>query len=178
MILNKIFSGLFVQKLLINQVTLQFNGVKFQKGYLNKSNGTNFIMKNGNPVDAIVKIMTCSRTPEDVFDFFQDVKNWESGGIITSVTKVDNDLWTCSTPAGKAKIKSIPEKESLILDHIFIVGDITWNVYVRILANNKGSTTVWTFLKPDNLTPRQFQEQLIGFDREIDGWKRRLENST
>jgi hypothetical protein len=65
MILNKIFSGLFVQKLL----------------------------------------MTCSRSPEDVFDFFQDVKNWESGGIITSVTKVDNDLWTCSTPAGKAQDK-------------------------------------------------------------------------
>jgi len=58
-------------------------------------------------------------------------------GIITSVTKVDNDQWTCSTPAGIAKIKSIPDKESLILDHIFIEGDITWNVYVRILANNK-----------------------------------------
>jgi len=135
-------------------------------------------MKNGNPVDAIVKIMTCSRTPEDVFDFFQNVKNWESGDMITSVTKVDNDRWTCSTPAGKAKIKSIPDKESLILDHIFIVGDVKWNVYVRILANNKGSTTVWTFLKPASLTSRQFQEQLKGFDREIDGWKTRLENTT
>lgn len=135
-------------------------------------------MKYDNPVDAIVKIMTCNRTPEDVFDFFQDVKNWESGGVITSVSKVDNDRWTCSTPAGKAKIKCIPDKESLILDHIFIVGDVTWNVYVRILANNKGSTTVWTFLKPDSLTSRQFQEQLKGFDLEIDGWKRRLENST
>jgi hypothetical protein len=157
MIPNKIFSGLFVQKLFTNQVTLQFDGVKFQKGHLNKSNGTNIIMKNGNPVDAIVKIMTCSRTPEDVFDFFQDVKNWESGGIITSVTKVDNDRWICSTPAGKAKIKSIPDKESLILDHIFIVGDVKWNVYVRILANNKGSTTVWTFLKPDSLIQDNFK---------------------
>ena len=135
-------------------------------------------MKYDNPVDAIVKIMTCNRTPEDVFDFFENVKNWESGGIITSVSKVDNDRWTCSTPAGEAKIKSIPDKESLILDHICIVGDVTWNVYVRILANNKGSTTVWTFLKPDSLTSRQFQEQLKGFDLEIDGWKRRLENST
>ncbi len=134
-------------------------------------------MKYGKPVDAVVKIMTSHRTAEDVFDFFQNVKNWESGGIITSVTKVDIDLWTCSTPAGKAKIKCIPDKESLILDHIFIVGDVTWNVYVRILANNKGSTTVWTFLKPDSLTSRQFQDQLKGFDLEIDGWKRRLENS-
>lgn len=135
-------------------------------------------MKYDNPVDAIVKIMTCNRPPEDVFDFFQNVKNWERGGIITSVSKVDNDRWTCSTPAGEAKIKSIPDKESLILDHIFIVGDVTWNVYVRILANNKGSTTVWTFLKSDSLTLRQFQEQLKGFDLEIEGWKRSLENST
>jgi hypothetical protein len=65
--------------------------VIFQKGYLNKSNRTSIIVKYGNPVDAIVKIMTCIRTPEDVFDFFQYVKNWESGGIITSVTKVDSD---------------------------------------------------------------------------------------
>jgi hypothetical protein len=152
--------------------------VKFQKGYLNKSNRTNNIVKYGNPVDAIVKTMTCNRTPDDVFDFFQNVKNWESGGIITSVTKVDTDRWTCSTPAGKAKIKCIPDKESLILDHTFIAGDVTWNVYVRILANKKGSTTVWTFLKPDSLTSKQFKEQLKGFDLEIDGWQRRLENST
>ena len=39
-------------------------------------------MKYDNPVDAIVKIMTCNRTPEDVFDFFQDVKNWESGALL------------------------------------------------------------------------------------------------
>jgi hypothetical protein len=94
MIPSKIFSGLFVQKLFINQVTLQFNGVKFQKGYLNKSIGLNCFVKYDNPVDAIVKIMTCNRPPEDVFDFFQNVKNWESGGIITSVSKVDNDRWT------------------------------------------------------------------------------------
>jgi hypothetical protein len=152
--------------------------VKFQKGHLNKSNRTNNFVKYGNPVDAIVKIMTCNGTAEDVFDFFQNVKNWESGGFITSVTKVDNDRWSCSTPAGKAKIKCIPDKDCLILDHLFIVGDVTWNVYVRILENNKASTTVWTFLKPDSSTSRQFQEQLKGFDLEIDGWKRRLENST
>jgi hypothetical protein len=135
-------------------------------------------VKYGRPVDVVVKIMTSERTADDVFDFFQNVKNWESGGIITSVTKVKNDRWICDTPAGKAKIKCIPDKVSLILDHIFIVGDVTWNVYVRILANNKGSTAVWTFLKPDSLTSRQFQDQLKGFDLEIDGWKRRLENST
>ena len=136
------------------------------------------IMKNGKPVDVVVKIMTSNRTAKDVFDFFQNVKNRESGGIITSVTKDENNWWTCDTPVGRAEIKCIPDKASLILDHTFIVGDVIWNVYVRILANNKGSTTIWTFLKPDGLTAKQFQEQLMGFDLEIDGWKRRLEIKT
>jgi hypothetical protein len=134
-------------------------------------------MKHGKPVDVIVKIMTSIRSADDVFDFIQNVKNWESGGIITSVSKVENDLWNCQTPAGKAKIKCFPDNHFRILDHTFIVGDITWNVYVRILENNKGSTTVWTFLRPDGLSTKQFQEQLNGFDLEIAGWKRRVENN-
>jgi hypothetical protein len=135
-------------------------------------------VKNGKPAGVIVKIMTNSRTTGDVYDFFQDVKNWESGGIITSVKKGENNWWTCETPAGKAKIRCIPDKHCQILDHTFIVGDVTWNVYVRVVANNKGSTTVWTFLKPDGLTTKQFREQLKSFDLEIDGWRRRLEIKT
>ena len=39
-------------------------------------------MKYGNPVDVSVKILTSNRNAKDVFDFFLNVKNWESGGII------------------------------------------------------------------------------------------------
>ena len=134
-------------------------------------------MKHGNPADVIVKIMTSIRSADDVFDFIQNVKNWESGGIITSVSKVENDLWICQTPAGKAKIKCFPDSHFRILDHTFIVGDFTWNVYVRVLENNTGSTTVWTCLKPDGLSTKQFQEQLKSFDLEVVGWKKRVENN-
>ncbi|HKX20696.1 MAG TPA: hypothetical protein VJM74_03375 [Nitrososphaeraceae archaeon] len=54
--------------------------------------------------------MTCSRNPNDVFDFFLNVKNWESGGIISSVVKDEKGLWICDTPVGKAKIKCIRDK--------------------------------------------------------------------
>jgi hypothetical protein len=135
-------------------------------------------MKYDNPVDVSVKILTSSRNAKDVFDFFLNVKNWESGGIISSVIKDENDQWICDTPAGRAKIICIPDKNCGILDHTFIVGDVTWNVYVRIIPNNKGSTIVWTFLKPDALVPEQFHEQLKSFDSEIDGWRRRLENDS
>jgi hypothetical protein len=135
-------------------------------------------VKYDKPVDVVVKIMTTNRTADDVFDFFQNIKNWESGGVLSSITKDKNDWWSCDTPAGKAKIKCIPDKHFRILDHTFIVGDVKWNVYVRIMANNKGSTTVWTFLKPDVLSTEQFQEQLKAFDLEIDSWKRILGNNT
>jgi hypothetical protein len=136
------------------------------------------IVKNSRPVDVVVKVMTSNRSAGDVYDFFQDVRNWESGGIITSAIKDKNNWWSVNTPAGKAKIKCIPDKHCQILDHTFILGDVIWNVYVRIMANNKGSTTVWTFLKPNGLTVKQFREQLKTFDLEIHGWRRRLEIKT
>ena len=35
--------------------------------------------------------------------------------------------------------------------------------------------TTWTFVRPDNLTDKQFEEQLKMFDQEISGWKNALE---
>lgn len=61
------------------------------------------------------------------------------------------------------------------MDHIFIAGGIEWNVFVRIIPNAKGSTTTWIFVRPDNLTDEQFEEQLKMFDVEISGWKNALE---
>lgn len=81
-------------------------------------------MKYDNPVDVSVKFMTCSRNANYVFDFFLNVKNWESGGIISFVVKDEKDLWICDTPAGKAKIKCIPDKGCGIIDHTFAVGDV------------------------------------------------------
>jgi hypothetical protein len=68
-------------------------------------------------------------------------------------------------------------RELGILDHIFVAGRIEWNVYVRIVSNQKGSTTTWIFTKPDGLGEEEFEAQLKGFDSEIAGWKSTLENS-
>jgi len=135
-------------------------------------------VKFDNPVDVNVKFMSCSRNAKDVFDFLLDVKNWECGGIISSVIKDGKDRWICDTPAGRAKIICTPHKDCGMLDHTFIVGEITWNVYVRVIPNKNGSTTVWTFLKPDELLPEQFHEQLKSFDSEFGGWRRKLEDNS
>ena len=73
--------------------------------------------------------------------------------------------------AGRSKIKHIAVREYGILDHVFIGGGLTWDVFVRVITNNdQGSTITWTFIKPDNITDTQFEEQLKGFDREIESW--------
>jgi hypothetical protein len=52
-----------------------------------------------------------------------------------------------------------------------------WHVFVRIIPNQSGSTTTWTFLRPDSLNDKQFEEQLKMFDVEINNWQKALENS-
>jgi hypothetical protein len=45
----------------------------------------------------------------------------------------------------------------------------------RVVPNEEGSTTTWTFMRPDGLTDDQFQEQLKGFDVEVNNLKKYLE---
>lgn len=51
------------------------------------------------------------------------------------------------------------------------------DVYVRVVRNGTGSTTTWTFLRAEGLALEEFQQQLKGFDSEILGWKKALENA-
>ena len=61
-----------------------------------------------------------------------------------------------------------------ILDYTFIGGGLEWNVYVRIIPNEQGSTTTWTFLNPDGMYENLFEKQEM-FDKEIEKWKNALE---
>ena len=132
--------------------------------------------RNGNePRKVIVKTMTVNRGVDDVFNFFGNIKNMEIGGAIKSVTKGEDDWWTFEhIVSGKSKIQSRTNKEFGILDHVFVGGGIKWNVYVRVVPNQNGSTTTWTFIRPDGLSDEDFESQLKGYDSEIAGWTRVL----
>ena len=58
-------------------------------------------------------------------------------------------------------------------DHEFEGLGLKWKVYVRLVLNEEGSTTTWTFMRPDGLTDKQFHEQLKVFD-EKDIFRRTL----
>lgn len=129
------------------------------------------------PKEVVVKVMTCTKSVAVVYDFLQDVKNWETGGILKSITRSGDNSWTCDTPVGKAQIYCEPNNKCSILDHVFVTGNIKWDVYVRIISNGTESTTTWTFLRPEGLDMNEFEKQLKGFDSEITGWEKMLENT-
>jgi len=131
------------------------------------------------PRKVIVKTMNVSRSTNTVFEFFENLKNLESGGILKDITKGEDGWWKFSTPTGEAKLKlDRVVRELGILDHVFVGSGLVWQVYVRIVPNQHGSTISWTFIRPDGLDDKQFEEQLAAFDTEIEGWKKALESTS
>jgi hypothetical protein len=53
-------------------------------------------------------------------------------------------------------LKVIQVHEFGILDHEFVGAGLEWKVYVRVVPNEEGSTTTWTFMRPDGLTDDMF----------------------
>jgi hypothetical protein len=130
------------------------------------------------PRKVIVKTMNVSRSTDTVFEFFENLQNVESGGVLKDITKGEDGWWKFNTPAGEARLKiNRAVRELGILDHVFVGDGLVWQVYVRIVPNQRGSTTSWTFLRPDGLNEKQFEEQLAAFDIETEGWKKALEST-
>ena len=50
---------------------------------------------NSKPRKVIIKVMTVERDMNDVFDFFENVKNMETGGALKSINKGDDGWWLC-----------------------------------------------------------------------------------
>lgn len=130
------------------------------------------------PESVMVKALVVERDVDTVFDFFTDISNWESGGALKNTKKKDDGTWLADTPLGQANITLRPNKEFGIFDHVFVSGGAEWNVYCRVTPNRSGSTVTWMFIKPDNMSKIEFENQLgARFDSELEGYKEALLSS-
>ena len=132
------------------------------------------------PRSVIVKTMVVDKSPDKVFNFFSNLKNWETGGALKNIKKINGDdgggeWWEVENPLGKAKIRLRPNKQFGLLDHDFQqdTGE-KWTVFCRITPNGSGSTTSWEFIQPTGMPPHEFENQLKNFDHEIEGWKKAI----
>ncbi|HKW05914.1 MAG TPA: hypothetical protein VJN71_11485 [Nitrososphaerales archaeon] len=130
------------------------------------------------PRSVIVKTLVVDKESTRVFEFFSNLKNWESGGAIKNSKKIDDDWWEVDTPLGKAKIRIRPQSEMGIFDHDFIGGGGEWTVYCRVTPNERGSTVSWLFIRPKGMPQEEFERQLgNNFDREMEGYKKAIESA-
>jgi hypothetical protein len=124
--------------------------------------------------------MIVDKKTDVVHNFFENMKYMEMGGAIRSGSlRKDNDGWWTfdHNILGESRMKhrSIPDLG--ILDHIFVGGGLEWQVFVRIIPNEDGSTVTLIFIRPDGLSEDQFEKQLINFGTEISNWKSALEGN-
>lgn len=127
------------------------------------------------PRSVIAKTLVVDKDSHTVFDFFSNLKNWESGGVLKNTKKVDAEWWEADTPLGKARIR-IRSNEALgIFDHDFVGGGGEWTVFCRVTPNESGSTASWLFIRPDGMPQEEFERQLgDSFDKEMEGYKKAI----
>lgn len=120
----------------------------------------------------IVKILILNTDAGSVFNFFSDLKNWESGGVLKNTKLLEDGSWQVETPSGKARIRIRANINYGIFDHDFIVGGEEWTVHCRVTRNGTGSTVTWTFVRPEGMSQEEFERQLgNNFDKEMEGYK-------
>jgi hypothetical protein len=132
------------------------------------------------PKKTVTKTMISDKSKDKVFGFFMDIKNMELGGAISNVTEGLDGWYNMEhVVAGKARVKIVARNKELgVLDHLFEGAGLSWTVHVRIIENGYGCVTTWTFIKPGGLTDIQFEEQLKGFDMEIERWNKHIANGS
>ena len=100
------------------------------------------------PRSVIVKTMVTKKDSKTTFDFFKNVKNWESGGALKNIKRV-GEWWHADAPFGEAKIRLRDDEKFGILDHEFVGGGGNWTVFGRVTPNESGSTMLWQFIRPE-----------------------------
>jgi hypothetical protein len=112
-----------------------------------------------------------------VFEFLSDPMNWPQYAVVNlkSVKPAQDDWYQTVTKFGEGLIKVHAVKQYGILDHTWRDPKASWTVPARVVANQDGSTVMFTMYQPPVMTDQQFDQAMIEMDIEMTKLKEILE---
>ncbi len=126
---------------------------------------------------AITKSVSIACSPEAVFEFLADPRNWPQWATVNvqSVQPLEGEWWPVHTPLGPGKLRIQARPETGVLDHEFLAGETCWSVAARVVSNRLGAEYITTFFKPEAMPEEAFIEQVDQVDGELARLKQVLE---
>lgn len=117
--------------------------------------------------------------PEVAYAFASDPRNlprWAAGLAKSEVTQ-DGDAWIATAPFGKVRIVFASANAFGVLDHDVTLesGESVRNP-MRVLPNGKGSEFVFTLMKREGMSDRQFADDRAAILHDLKTLKRLLES--
>ncbi|MCE7874106.1 SRPBCC family protein [bacterium CPR1] len=108
------------------------------------------------------------RSPHEVFSFLTEVENWPRWAVLT-VRRVrrDGEGWVFEGVEGELALTAISRPEVGLFD--YELGG--WSVAMRVLPNGDGSEVVATFLQPEGMQEREFEQAVNVRERELKALK-------
>ena len=115
--------------------------------------------------------MSVSRKTGDVFDVILN----SPSQMIPNAKKNADGSWSFSTPRGNANLIFKQNKAFGILDHMYVDGEATWKVPMRVVPSGDESEVIVTIVKPDSFTDTQFDERMAEIEVLFSNLKKLIE---
>lgn len=123
--------------------------------------------------------ISIDRPPAEVYAFASDARNlprW-AAGLAKSEVVQDGDGWIAKAPFGKVRIVFAAPNAFGVLDHDVTLesGESVHNP-MRVLPNGMGSEFVFTLMRRDGMSEKQFTEDRTAILQDLRTLKRLLES--
>ena len=131
------------------------------------------------PVRSITKSVAIDRTPDEVFAYLADARNWPQWSVVNVLAieaTSDPAWWKMTTPRGPGELRIRGDAATGLLDHDFRDPQAAWTVPARVVPNGRGAEFLITFFRPSVLDDEEFDRQAALVDTELAALKRILES--
>jgi len=129
---------------------------------------------------ATTKSVGIAATPEKVFAYLADVRNWPKWAAqsFKAVRPGTGGVWDIDTAQGPARLTLKTDPALGVIDHVVMdTKGNSWPIPGRVVAAGGGAVVMMTFTKPASFSDAQFALDLRMVDEEFAALKRVLESA-